>query len=233
MLSRNVLKYTAVAAMLIDHVGMMFFETSSPAGFVMRVIGRLTAPVMCMLLADGYVHTSSVRKYALRLLVFGVISQPFYAFAHGMSIFTADFNMILTLFLSFVMLIVYDKAENEILRLSAVGLCIAASYFCDWGITAPLWVLGFYIFRDRKEKQTAMFAIVSVVYIVSCVISCIRNGQEWYSQLWQAGLLLSVPFIFLYNGNGGRKTAFSKWFFYLFYPLHLFILEILNRIIVR
>ena len=233
MLSRNKLKIIAVIAMLLDHVGWMFFGIDNPAGFVMRLIGRLTAPVMCMFLAQGYVHTSSVKKYAVRLLLFGLISQPFYAFAHGFSILTADFNMILTLFLSFLVLIIYDKMNNDSLKFVLIAVCIAFSYFCDWGIIAPLWVLGFYIYRENKEKQTAMFSIVSVVYIISCVLSGLSEGSGWYSQLWQTGLLLFIPLIFLYNGEGGRKSAFSKWFFYIFYPLHLAVLEIINRCIER
>lgn len=233
MLSRNKLKIIAVIAMLLDHVGWMFFGADHPAGFVMRVIGRLAAPVMCMFLAQGYEHTSSVKKYAVRLLIFGLISQPFYAFSHGSGILTADFNMILTLFLSFLILIIYDKMDNEFLKFVLIAVCFAFSYFCDWGIIAPLWVLGFYIYRENKEKQTAMFLIVSVVYIISCVLSGFRDGLSWYSQLWQAGLFLFVPLIFLYNGEGGRKSAFAKWFFYLFYPLHLGALELINRCVSR
>ena len=148
-------------------------------------------------------------------------------------ILTADFNMILTLFLSFLILIIYDKMNNEFLKFVLIAVCFAFSYFCDWGIIAPLWVLGFYIYRENKEKQTTMFLIVSVVYIISCVLSGFRDGLSWYSQLWQAGLFLFVPLIFLYNGEGGRKSAFAKWFFYLFYPLHLGALELINRCVSR
>ena len=34
--------------------------------------------------------------------------------------------------------------------------------------------------------------------------------------------------VYCYNGKGGSKSAFNKWFFYVFYPLHLIILGILK-----
>ena len=39
--------------------------------------------------------------------------------------------------------------------------------------------------------------------------------------------LISLIFIFMYNGGKGRSM---KYFFYLFYPLHFFILEIIKTI---
>lgn len=229
-LNRNALKCIAVAAMLIDHTGMFFVPVSSPLGFAMRIVGRLTAPIMCMFLAEGYIHTSSKAKYGLRLFIFAVISQFAYAFAHGFSILTADFNMIFTLFLCFLILLAYEKTENNILKFVAIIICVAVSYFCDWGIIAPLWVFGFYIFKGKKEKQTAIYCIVSVVHILYCTFIEIADGFNLYTTLMQAGVFLFVPLFYMYNGENGRKNAFTKWFFYLFYPLHLVILEIVNRI---
>lgn len=232
-LSRNALKYIAVAAMLIDHIGMFFVPVSTPSGCMMRVIGRLTAPIMCMFLAEGYIYTSSKAKYGLRLFIFAVISQFAYAFAHGFGILTADFNMIFTLFLCFIILLAYEKIENEILKFAVIIACVAVSYFGDWGVIAPLWVFGLYFYKGKKEKQTTIFCIVSVLHILSCTFSGLNNGYSWYSSLWQTGVFLFVPLLYLYNGENGRKTVFSKWFFYVFYPLHLVVLELINRSIIK
>ena len=39
------------------------------------------------------------------------------------------------------------------------------------------------------------------------------DGQYW--------MIMAIPFIWLYNGQRGRKT---KVFFYLYYPLHMYLL---------
>ncbi len=231
-LNRNALKYIAASAMLIDHIGMFFVPVSTPLGCVMRVIGRLTAPIMCMFLAEGYIYTSSKIKYGLRLFVFAVISQFAYVFSHNFSLLTAEFNMIFTLFLCFIILLAYDKIKNEILKFIIITVCVAVSYFSDWGVIAPLWVLGFYQYHDNKEKQTLVFSVVSVVHILFCVFSCVKNGFSWYCKLWQLGLFLFIPFIYLYSGENGKNSVFSKWFFYFFYPLHLVILECIERFVI-
>ena len=83
-LNRNQLKYLVIAAMLIDHIAWAFVPTASLLGQVMHIIGRLTGPTMAYMLAEGYRYTRSVKKYAMRLGIFAVISWlPFSYFESG------------------------------------------------------------------------------------------------------------------------------------------------------
>ena len=43
---------------------------------------------------------------------------------------------------------------------------------------------------------------------------------------YQWMMLLVIPFFFLYNGKKGKNL---KWFYYLFYPLHIWLLYALGR----
>lgn len=230
-LNRTQLKYIAAAAMLIDHIGMMFIPVTTPVGTLCRIIGRLTAPIMCMFIAEGFRHTRSKKKYALRLFIFALISQPFYAFAHGNTLLTADFNMIFTLFLCVLMLCCFEKLENSFLRFLSVMIIVALSQFGDWGITAPLWVLGFYCFSENRKKQAVYFSAVTVFWILRATYNCIEAGYVWYGEYCQTGLFLFLFMLFSYNGEKGSDSRFSKWFFYVFYPLHLFVLAAIKVII--
>lgn len=229
-LNRTQLKYIAVVAMLLDHVGMMFIPVSTPLGTACRIIGRLTAPIMCIFLAEGYRYTKSKGKYAVRLFLFALISQPFYAFAHGKTILDADFNMIFTLFLSFVMLWCFENFENTFLKVLAVGIIVYASKYGDWGITAPLWILGFYCFGNDRKKALIYYLSVTAFWLVRATINCIDKGFPWYGEYCQLGLLLFPFMLFSYNGEKGSDGRFSKWFFYVFYPLHLFVLTIIKNL---
>ena len=246
--NRTGIKYLAILTMLIDHIGMFFLPITLFPGLMCRVIGRFTAPVMCFFLAEGYVHTSSRKKYGARLLIFGVISQIPYALAHhgipstdpmlrgtvagaaGFSwertwraLLMPDFNMILTLFLSFLVLYVYDLVPGYNKRVFLIGLLIALSMLCDWGLVAPLYVLTFAIHRNDRKKQLQYFSIITAGYVLMMTAFCIVNDRNWYGQLWQLGLFLFVPVLYLYNGESGSRAAFHKWFFYIFYPLHLLV----------
>ncbi|RVU70996.1 MULTISPECIES: TraX family protein [Lactobacillus] len=39
-----------------------------------------------------------------------------------------------------------------------------------------------------------------------------------------------IPLILLYNGQRGKKSWITKYFFYIIYPVHLWILMILHYI---
>lgn len=231
-MNRNQLKYIAAAAMLTDHAGMFFVPITNPIGLIMRIIGRLTAPIMCMFLAEGYFYTSSKKKYGIRLFVFAVISQFAYAFSHENPIYSPNFNMIFTLFLCFLILLSNEKIENAALKTLAIFALTAVSIFSDWGIIAPLWVLAFYLYKDDTNRKTLLFCLIAAMHVLMSVIFSITNGYNWYGELWQLGVYLFVPLMFLYNGKSGKNTAFSKWFFYVFYPLHLIVLGAIQQFII-
>lgn len=78
-LSRDAIKYIAVFAMLLDHIAWTFLPFGTAVSQVFHSFGRITAPVMCFFISEGYVYTKSKKKYMLRLFVFALISQiPWY-----------------------------------------------------------------------------------------------------------------------------------------------------------
>lgn len=226
-LHQNTLKYIAALAMLIDHIGMFLIPITMPLGMLCRVLGRLTAPIMCLFLAEGFVYTSSKEKYAFRLFIFAFISQIAYSFAHYRNLLVLDFNMIYTLFLSFLMLMLIENEKRALLKWLMVIFLFVLSFFGDWGGIAPLWVLLFYRFRESVNKRAFAFSAVAILMVLISMISCVMRGANWYGELWQTGLFLFLPFLYLYNGKKGKVSPFHKWFFYIFYPLHLIVLGFL------
>ena len=77
-LNRSQLKWFAILAMTIDHIALAFLNPGTPLYFGMRLIGRITAPVMSFFLAEGFRNTRNFRNYLSRMLLFALIAQPFY-----------------------------------------------------------------------------------------------------------------------------------------------------------
>ncbi len=223
-LNRNHLKYLAVVAMLMDHIAHYFsFLFSNPVYIAFRFTGRLTAPIMCFFLAEGFVHTTSRKKYFLRLLVFAIISQAAFDFAHKHSILELDLSMIYTLLCSFCMLWTMEYFEHIILKVISVIFFVLIASFGDWSIYAPLWVLGFYLARKNIHLQALSFILIAGYYVSKYAIGYMGTRNET-AIISLFGVFVFIPLLYLYNGKGGKKNAFNKWFFYLIYPLHLFII---------
>lgn len=237
-ISAFTLKMIAIFAMLIDHIAWGFVPKSTLLGQAMHVIGRLTAPIMCYFIAEGYYHTHNVKKYALRLGIFALISHfPFILFEYGrLSIsytdgfpFACKTGVIYTLFLGLISLIVWNsKKMNKLVKIILIVLLCVAALPGDWEFLSVLWILFFGINHNNPKGQILSFIIISLPFTIIAPLSGLfRNKINWYQQLFQCGVFLAIPFFIHYNGKlGGFK--YSKWIFYIFYPLHLLILAFIK-----
>lgn len=235
-LDRDTIKYIAMAAMLVNHIGTIFL---TPGTFLYELfldIGYFTAPVMCYFLVEGYRLTHSRKLYGRRLFVFAVLSEiPFcLAFSHGAEVYFVAMNMIFTLFLCFLLLEVLEKEPKGFARGLLVALLILASTVSDWAILAPVYTMLFYKAGQDREKQKKAFFWAAALFGAFGL----AGSPEWYSGL--QGLLYAlgcmsgvaaagVCIVCFYNGRRAQRgQRFSKWFFYLFYPVHLFLLGIIR-----
>ena len=111
-LTSDILKLIAVIAMVIDHIAWAFIPFNSIAGQIMHVIGRLTAPIMCFMIAEGYYKTNNVKKYAQRLGIFALISHIPYTYFHtGKFEIISTTSVIFPLFMGLIALIVRDNPK--------------------------------------------------------------------------------------------------------------------------
>jgi len=82
----NQIKIIAIIAMTVDHIAWLVYP-GYPGDIVpitMHIIGRITCPIMCYFVAEGYHYTKDVRKYTRRLFAFSVLSHFAYVFfSHG------------------------------------------------------------------------------------------------------------------------------------------------------
>lgn len=169
------LKCIAMLLMIIDHAALIFF-----AGTIWylpgRILGRISFPIFCFLIVEGYCHTRSVRRYAGRLFLFALISEiPFdYAF-FGRIVFMGYQNVFFTLFLGLLALACYDVAAGWGIRgdekwtelpmnrkvlysAAAKGMIIlillAAWFFhTDYNAFGVVLILVLYIGRNRMNLK--------------------------------------------------------------------------------
>ena len=73
----GLLKLIALFFMFIDHSGKVLFHNNPD----MRLLGRIAFPIYVWCMIVGFSRTRSVPRYLRRILVVGLISQPFYVLA--------------------------------------------------------------------------------------------------------------------------------------------------------
>lgn len=238
-LNRNQLKYIVIIAMLIDHIAWAFVPTASPLGQIMHFIGRLTAPTMAFFVAEGYHYTRNFKKYAVRMAVFAAVSWvpfvffetgrlPIMIYEGGLIRFHPEQGVIYTLFLGLMTIHLWDSEKcPKWLKIAGIIAICVISIIGDWAFMAVLWCLCFHIFRDEPKKKWTAFCIIGVFSSASMFFAV-----PWYSQLFQIGVFAAPLLIGIcYNGEPGKKSAFNKWFFYVFYPAHMVIIGLIRWVL--
>lgn len=204
-ISSFTLKCIAMVSMLIDHMGAILF----PQFLWMRIVGRLAFPIYCFLLVEGAVHTSDIRKYQKRLLVFALLSEiPFDMTFNGSFLELLRQNVFFTLLIGLIAIEFLERNREIWYNVATVILaCTAAQVLgTDYGGAGVIFIVCFYkLYPYRLGKQVAFVAENALLFL---------GGIQIY-----AGIA-ALPML-LYNGKPGRNI---KYFFYIFYPGHLLIL---------
>ncbi len=213
--------------MLVDHIAWLFVPFYSLAGQAMHFVGRLTGPTMAVLLADGYRHTKDVNRYTVRLAVFALISWPCYCLMDYGTL-ALEFSVIYTLLLALLSIRVYDSKMNVVLKVVLIGIIIWLSGWGDWAYFDIIFALSAHIWHDDEKTRWTVYILICMVDIFMTAGLIVSYGQPVYYASCELGTLLVAPmFMYLYNGERGSKNAFHKWFFYVFYPLHMLVLWVI------
>ena len=215
MLSGNILKIIAAISMLIDHIGYMFFPEVS----IFRIIGRLSFPIFAFMIAQGCIYTRNKALYLVRMLLLAIACQIPYFFIAKEIYLGILFTFSLSIIAIYAFLL-FKNSQKRILTFPLFVFTVAMIYFINklieidygfWGCIVPLFAVIF----KKQPYNTSSFFVGLVILSVSL------DGIQPYC-------LLALPFLFLYSGKRGKANM--KYFFYIFYPLHLVILYAVNII---
>ena len=123
ILNRDAIKYIAMFLMLLNHISTIFMKSGKLWSELFIDLGYFTAIVMCYFLVEGYQYTHSKKNYAIRLLIFALISEFPYCFAFTESgiLEFQGLNMLFTLLICFCILTVVEKVSKYSLQGTTQG----------------------------------------------------------------------------------------------------------------
>ncbi len=228
------LKYIALITMLIDHTGLvivrhvLLFSQNSfllehqsflwSFYHMLRGIGRISFPLFLFLLVQGFIHTRDRKAYALRLFLFAILSEiPFDLCVDESIISFSHQNVMWTLLLGFLMMWAMDLIFRQ--NLPEIGKFLLYAV-----VIAAFALLAWVCRTDYSYKGILALALLYIVRF-SPPLTLVGTAVAF---LWEPTALFSLIPLALYNGKKGHAP---KYFFYLFYPVHLLLLYLLGEII--
>ena len=236
-INRDQLKYLALFFMTLGHFAGYLTDWENGGtqhhtlATFLSYFSVFAPPTFFFMLGEGLHYTHSRRNYALRLFLCACITQ----IPYGLAVFGTlrtfdvlrDLNVFFTLFFGLIALMVWESEKPLKLRLLLIALLDLLTWLLqsEWMVFGiPITVI-LYVFRDQPKKRLLLYAGILLIMLP------IYTGGAWQLALIMAAAfaLSYCCFTLLYNGKKGKFPRFSKWFFYLFYPLHLAVIWLCKR----
>ena len=234
ILTNNALKIIACVSMIFDHIGIIMF----PTAIWLRAIGRLAYPLFAFCIAEGCYYTKDKIKHLIIIALLGVAIQLFeYVFLEMI-----DLSIFIVFSISIILIYLLDdidkairnkKKITSIISISIfsallVGLNILAYYtlifdanFGYYGIMVPVILYAIKKYLNKHSWWIYIDCIVLVFLFVARTFIT-KNVVVLFS-------FLVIPLLLMYNEKRGKWKI--KYFFYLFYPLHLVVIYLINLLI--
>lgn len=214
------LKTIALLTMLIDHIGVVWIETTHLYGIegfqmldvCLRLIGRLAFPLYAFLLTEGFLHTSNWKKYLGGLIGLAFLSEiPFDLAVYGKPEFGHQ-NVCFTMCIGLLTLKGLELLEESHLGMIPKRIGMAGLLFLGAGIA--------YVGRVDYSYFGVLLIVVLYLFRADHKKRCIAGGILFSFELTA---ILSFVMIYRYNGKKGADNI-PKYVYYSFYPIHLFVL---------
>ncbi len=240
------LKIIAILLMVFDHIHQMFLFIAKFDLTWMSMLGRLVLPIFLFMCAEGFHYTHDRKKYLLRLgvssVLMGIANQVIMTFFPLQDVVLTN-NAFCTMFVSAVVMYGIEKMKDgKIIKgllffllpalpmvlsilavqsynilLARVSLILPSYSTGDGGMLAVALCVALYLLRQKRWAQYVAIACVSLLATGFQFTGLFSTNYEWM-------MVFSIFLIMLYNGKRGGG---SKYFFYVFYPSHIFALYFL------
>ena len=212
--SGNALKILAAIFMTIDHIGVVLF----PRVLILRILGRLAMPIFAFMIAEGCKYTRNRRKYFGMVFGLGAVCQVVYYFFDG----SLYLSILITFSLSILTIyaLQYLKERNSTFS----GVLFLCTVFTVWllnlifEIDYGFWgcLLPVFAAIPHGTKYDSKNTSITLLGLGLLPLSLSLGDIQILS-------LLALPLLYAYNGKRGKWNL--KYFFYIFYPLHLVVLQ--------
>ena len=236
-LSGSALKIIACVLMTIDHIGSRLL----PQYAVLRLIGRLAFPIFAFCIAQGARYTRNKARHLGLLLGFGVVWECVLIAYHGMW----KGNIFLTFSLSTVLIYLWQYAMraygNSRLHGSLALAVWVAAVAAVWGLTQHIHIeyrfwgimaavaVSLPMYTEGQTPHVLKRFDRLPVQLILLATALFLQAFPTIGRTVQVYSIAAVGILAFYDGTAGNKRL--KYAFYVFYPLHLIVIGIIQKLI--
>jgi hypothetical protein len=233
-LTGNMIKIIAAVLMVVDHTGVILMQE----GGILRILGRISMPLFAYMIAEGAKYTKNKLKYLGMIAGLATACQLIFYFAmHELYMcILVTFSLSITLIyaLDFVKWAYLSGKGNVFIQAISIILLfvlVGATYYLTtifqidygfFGIMMPVFAsitdMRGYEIPEKSRWIESNFVRVLLMAIPMLLRMAYSEPIMWYS-------FLALPILLLYSEKRGRWKM--KYFFYIFYPVHLGLIYII------
>ena len=242
------LKLFMAFLMVFDHIDKI--PGLLPTGWdgIFHLLTRCVGAWFAFSAVEGFLHTRNRVAYNARLFIWAAIMQLgntiLTLLFQGKGIYLGN-NIFLTLACGLLVLNLLfglskksedSKTEKRYVRIGAAVLIgLAGVLLTEGGMTIIPLMLISYIFRNQPALRTLSYMVLAFLLFclsieiyptMGATISMMLYNSDW-------AFITVLPFLHLYNGERGYNGKWGKYFFYVFYPAHLWIIALIAYLVQR
>ncbi len=231
------IKLAMAALMVLDHLPHVPGLVPVMWADIFHVVTRCVAVWFAYGAVEGVLYTSNIRKYLARLWGAAIIMAAG-NYALGLLLATRgvhmyDNNIFLTLAVGTTLLALVRRLAATKWHTPAIIGALVASLVCavlpiEGGLPIlPFMAITYALYSRVVWRDLAYLALGAAMFALAwqpydtwqATVSMLAENSDFM-------LVLVIPVLHLYNGEHGPHTRFSKYFFYVFYPAHLWLLAL-------
>lgn len=223
--------------MVFDHLQYIPGLLSQELIAVFHVLTRVVGVWFAYISVEGFLYTRNIKKYITRLFSWALlmfVGNTLINFVFQSKGIAIHNNIFLTLATGVLLLYCIKNLENKVLKyLSAIIILAVGLVATEGGMTIlPFMLITYFTYGKNRYRNLGYIILSFILFYMSFVdygdIATTINMLAYNSDFL---FILVLPFLYLYNGKRGNNSDFAKYFFYVFYPLHLWIIAIIAWVV--
>ncbi len=222
------LKIFMAFLMVLDHIS---YFIPSDLSLIFHVITRVVGVFFAYMAVEGFFYTRNIKKYLIRLYVWSGImfaGNTILNYLFSAQNIVIHNNIFLTMAVGVSVLTILSKVKNKLLSYTlSLLLTLAGIMFSEGGmVIIPFMIISYYT-RNKLSLRNIAYVIFSVILFAMSYTTYETLSMTIEMLAYNSDFLFVfvIPFLNMYNGKRGPNTSFNKYFFYVFYPAHLWIIS--------